>query len=198
MRHVRGLLVIGTGARDGGKEGNRRSHDRRFERGASLVEFALILPIVVVLMIGIVTGGIGLNRNISLNNSAREAARYGATLPVNGDMTAWLNAVKDVAITAATGELDDGEAGRTVCVAFVYPDGGSPTDQTTRLELDAAGVVTITTGNVNNTCVIDGRPDGERRVQVRVNRETELDVVFWSRVLTLEADSTARFEREGL
>jgi Flp pilus assembly protein TadG len=171
----------------------RASHGER-ERGAAVVEFAFVLPLLLVIMMGIITGGIGLNRNISINNAARESARYGATLPIDGDMTVWLNSVADVAIDAATGELDDGEPGRQVCVAYVHPNGVDPTDRTTRITVNAAGLRTVTVGNV---CHVDGRPNDERRVQVTVSRTTDLEVVIWSRTVTIEGSSTARYERAG-
>lgn len=156
---------------------------------------AVVLPLIIVLMLGIITGGISLNRSVSLNNAAREGARYGATLPIDGDMAGWLDSVADIAIGAATGDLDDGQPDRVVCVAFVHPDGTDPTDQTVRIVVDEAGTRTITVGA---TCHADDRPDDERRVQVDVERSSELEVVFWSRTLTVHGTSTARFERTGL
>ena len=46
------------------------------ERGASAVEFALVVPILILIMIGIVNFGFVLAQQISLNNAARQAARY--------------------------------------------------------------------------------------------------------------------------
>lgn len=189
MKWHRRIVRVARGPAD-----ERRQESGRRERGAALVEFAVIIPLLLVIMLGIITGGIGLNRNISLNNAAREGARYGATLPIDGDMTVWLNSVADVAIDSATGDLDDGEAGREICVAFVHPAGSDPTDQTTRLVVNEAGLRTVTIGNL---CHADGRPNDERRVQVDVARSTELEVVIWSRDIILEGTSTARFERAG-
>jgi Flp pilus assembly protein TadG len=172
----------------------RRSFRTETERGASLVEFALILPLLMMLMMGITTGGISLNRDISLNNAAREGARYGATLPIGNDMTAWLNDVATVTIESATGDLDNGVPGRTVCVAFVHPDGTDPVDRTTRVVVNATGTSTVTVGS---DCFTDGRPNDERRVQVRASRESDFEVVLWSRTLTVEGESTARYERSG-
>lgn len=162
------------------------------ERGAQLVEFALVLPVLLTLLLGIITGGIALSRNIAVDDAARESARYGATLPVDTDMNTWLNDVADVAIRSATGSLDDGEQGRHVCVAYVFPDGTDSNDQTTRIDIDTAGNRVITTGN---SCFSDGRPTDERRVQVQLTRQSELILVFWGRTLSLVGESTARFER---
>jgi len=48
---------------------------RRDERGASAVEFALILPIFLMLLFGIIDFGYMINRGSMLNNAARDAAR---------------------------------------------------------------------------------------------------------------------------
>ena len=48
------------------------------QRGQSLVEFALVLPIFLVLVLGIVDFGMGLRAWITVTNAAREGARVGA------------------------------------------------------------------------------------------------------------------------
>jgi hypothetical protein len=47
-------------------------------RGQSLVEFALVLPLLVIVLSGILTLGIGVFYQQQLTNAAREAARYAA------------------------------------------------------------------------------------------------------------------------
>lgn len=49
---------------------------RRGERGATAVEFAVILPILIVLVFGIIAFGFGFARWVALTNGAREGARY--------------------------------------------------------------------------------------------------------------------------
>jgi Flp pilus assembly protein TadG len=49
---------------------------RRSERGQSLVEFAVILPILVLLLVGIFDLGHVVWTNDAISNAAREAARY--------------------------------------------------------------------------------------------------------------------------
>ena len=62
--------------------------------GQSLAEFALIAPLLVVVLFGIVELGILLNVYIGMTNSAREAARAGAIFqytgaaPLSGDTSA--------------------------------------------------------------------------------------------------------------
>lgn len=57
------------------------SRFRRDESGANAVEFALVLPILLVLLFGIITGGMLYNQLLTLNQTAREGARFAATLP---------------------------------------------------------------------------------------------------------------------
>ena len=62
----------------------RRHRIIKSEKGASAVEFALILPILVILVFGIVQCGIAYNNYIALTHAAREGARLAA---VNMDET---------------------------------------------------------------------------------------------------------------
>lgn len=155
------------------------------------MEFAVILPILLSILFGIVTGGVAFSQSLSIDNAARETARYGATLPVDGSLDGWLAQVADIAIATATGTLDDGQPGREICVAYVHPAGTDTNDQTRRLVEDAAGVRTFS----NQTCVTDGRPATERRVQVVVGRDTELIVFYFTKTIAISSQSVARFER---
>lgn len=48
----------------------------RAERGAAAVEFALVLPILLLIMLAIIEFGRAYNAQISLTHAARETARY--------------------------------------------------------------------------------------------------------------------------
>ncbi|HXG36895.1 MAG TPA: TadE family protein [Dehalococcoidia bacterium] len=48
------------------------------ERGQGLVEFALVLPLFLVLLFAIIDFGMGFSAKVSLTNSVREGARIGA------------------------------------------------------------------------------------------------------------------------
>jgi len=51
--------------------------------GASIVEFAVALPLLVVLVVGIFDFGAAFNLKQQLNNAARQGARFGASQPTN-------------------------------------------------------------------------------------------------------------------
>jgi hypothetical protein len=55
----------------------------RGERAAALAEFAISLPLLVVLVVGIFDFGAAFNTKQELNNALREGARFGSTQPTN-------------------------------------------------------------------------------------------------------------------
>lgn len=171
--------------------GHKWSND---ERGAALVEMAMALPLLVMLLVGLVSSGIAYNNQLALTHAAREGGRYAATLPVNpGTMDDWLETVIDQTVADATGALDVGVDGRYICVAYVHPNGTAPGDVTTRRVSNESGLQASQGGQQCFTGG-DGRPAGERRVQVVVGRDTEFSVVFFSSTLSLDAEAVNRFE----
>ena len=158
------------------------------------MEMAFALPLLIMLIVGMVSAGIAYNHQLALTHAAREGGRLAATLPVAnfGSLNAWLDEVAARVVEDATGSLDPGAPGLVVCVAYVHPSGGIPTDQTAN-RIDNGGVVTYTA----NDCFADGRPADERRVQVAVARETDFNAVFFSSTLTLDSEAVNRFEAAG-
>ncbi len=66
----------------------KRLDIKKNEKGASAVEFALILPILVLLIFGIVEFGIAFNNYITITHAAREGARLAAVDFNNPDLKA--------------------------------------------------------------------------------------------------------------
>lgn len=60
----------------------------RRERGAVAVEFALVLPVLVFLVFGLIDFGWMINRDTQINNAAREGAREGSLNPVAAEIKA--------------------------------------------------------------------------------------------------------------
>jgi Flp pilus assembly protein TadG len=162
------------------------------ERGASMVEFALVAPLLFMLLFGIITGGIALSHNLQLATAAREAARYGATIPENqygvGDGTDWASAVANEARSRAVGDL--GTTGATVCVALV--SGISPT--TVYSPSGGSAYFYSSTGAAAAPCFSDGGTDGTVRVQVLVTMPDHIQAVLYNQSLTLSSQGDARFE----
>ena len=69
--------------------GGRRG---RGDRGVALVEFAIIAPLVFMLIVGSITGGIAPGQKNSMTNAVREGGRFGATLDHDAS---WADAVRD-------------------------------------------------------------------------------------------------------
>jgi hypothetical protein len=161
------------------------------ERGTAMVEFALIVPVLIMMLLGTITVGLSYNQSNSLNNGARESARYGATLPIGNDISGWLHSVADVAKDSTTGDLSASVPGQEICVAYVYPDGTESGDKTVAI-IETSGTRTIAHGV---TCFDDGRPSGERRVQITMHRTSEVQTGFYTKNLNLNAQSVTRYER---
>ena len=88
-------------------------------RGQNLVEFSLVLPIMIVMMLGIVEFGLVYFTRASVENSAREGARYGAIHPadVSGIQTRVRGTVSAIDPSSLT-------------IGVTYPDGDSlPTER---------------------------------------------------------------------
>lgn len=68
----------------------RRRH--RDQRGAAALEFALIVPVLVMVVFGVVDFGWMVNRDTLVNNAAREGAREGS---LNPDAAAITTAVRN-------------------------------------------------------------------------------------------------------
>ena len=172
----------------------KTSGAKPMDRGAALVELAFALPLVLMLILGMVSGGIAFNHQLALTHSVREGGRHAATLPVSnfGSMDAWLDAVALGVVDDATGSLGPGVAGHYVCVAYVHPDGVVSTDQTRR-RIDDGGVLSYD----GSPCFVDGRPDAERRVQIAVARDTDFNALVFSTTLTLDSQAVSRFEAAG-
>lgn len=144
------------------------------------------------LVFGIISFGIIFHHKLSLGDGAREAARYGATLPVTnfGSMDQWLDAIAARAIADATGSLDADAPNRAICVAYVYPDGTAAIDQTKRRTENGTSIAYTPAA----MCFNDGRPNDERRVQVQLGRDVSLVVILASKTISLSGQSVSRFE----
>lgn len=161
--------------------------------GVAVVEFALVLPVLMMLLLGMLSGATAWNQNMSMGHGARVAARHAATLPLPDTPTeqsvhAWLDGVTDLAVGASVGVLDAGP-GRTVCVAYVHPAGTSPLATTSRT-LSPTGTRT----SASTPCFDDGQQDAKRRIQVVVGRTGLLDTGLYRQSLVLRQQVVYAYE----
>jgi Flp pilus assembly protein TadG len=64
-----------------------RKHDIKNEGGQTMTEFAMILPLFVVLLFGVIQFGIAFNNYVSLTDAVRAASRKGAVSRESGNPT---------------------------------------------------------------------------------------------------------------
>ncbi|MDQ0075016.1 TadE/TadG family type IV pilus assembly protein [Arthrobacter oryzae] len=83
------------------------------EKGAAAVEFALILPLLLLILIGIIEFSFAFNAQLSLNQAAREGARY---MAIHND-----SGVAATQASQAAGRLTPS----TVTTTFTFSGGGS-------------------------------------------------------------------------
>ena len=165
------------------------SRFRRDQSGANAVEFALLLPILIVLLFGILYGGLAYNRSLALTQSAREGARFAATLPGAVDGTSldsgWFDTVVERIEYTSTRSLGPQHADRYICVRVVDED-------------ENVYIADIGAGSYGNgDCDVDSTSVQDReRVEVVVRREAVLELIFYRFPLNLRSDAVARLEAE--
>lgn len=166
--------ALTQGGRSGRSQGGRLP--RNDDRGATLVEFALISTLVFALLFGMFTGGVSLSRKNSMTNAVREGARLGATLPADGD---WADKVQDRVVALSGGDL----VANQVCVKLVQAP--ADTKQSSTCSLPGTDEPSL-----------DGIDAGECAVLVWARRTSELQVILFSKDLDLTAGTVSRYERD--
>jgi Flp pilus assembly protein TadG len=102
------------------------AHD---ERGQTAVEFALVAPLLIVLLLGIVQFGVAFHNYVTLTDAARAGARQAIVARFSGGTTdAAKQSVRDAASTLDQSQLNVdvsdpawGTAGSLVTVTATYP-----------------------------------------------------------------------------
>lgn len=140
------------------------------ERGAALIEAALVLPFLLLLTFGIWTTARAWNVNNTMEHAVREAARYGATVDP-WDTSTSPPAVRAIADADMATSAVDTSAISTVCIELVGA-GGNPCGDTS---------------HTNDT--------GTDQVFVRLSYPNyELQFLFFSATIDLEATAISRHE----
>jgi Flp pilus assembly protein TadG len=110
----------------------RRRHNLRSEQGQAAVEFALVVPVLLLLLLGIVQGGIVFHNYLTVTDAARAAARQAIEARVSGvtkndvQQAAWdaapdLNHATLGVVTDDPDSPDFSQGGTQVVVTVTYP-----------------------------------------------------------------------------
>jgi Flp pilus assembly pilin Flp len=163
----------------------RRTRD---DRGAALVEFALIFPLLAMFLFGIFSGGLVLNRRMAISQAAREGARYGATVPFDQctpttlcDGKTWVALVRDHTVARSQGVARASD----VCVALVEGPGSNP----------VAISASHSTKSPVDACFTDNSSDQGRRVQVQIRRADTIELLLTDVPVNTNARSVSKLEQ---
>ncbi len=164
--------------------GSSRVSRLRGDEGAALVEFALILPFLLVVMLGTITSGFALNDDIQLTHSAREGARYGATVPEDETFTTgtWATNVRRVVVARFGG----GITAKDVCVSLVVGSPATPLSASHTTDPGGAACYDDSAAGVSAA-----------RVQVTASKDVTIDTGLYSVDVTLDAEAVAQHESNG-
>jgi Flp pilus assembly pilin Flp len=158
---------------------------RRDDRGAAMVEFALVMPLLVTFLLGAFTTGLAINDGLQLTHSAREGARYGASIPEDEVFSSgtWAENVRTLVIE----RFGDGLATSDVCVSLVI--GSSP-----GVPLSSAH----TTKSDGTACYDDSAAGMiDLRVQVAASKPAAIYTAFYTHDMTLSSEAIAKHESNG-
>ena len=117
----------------------------RNENGQTMVEFALVLPVLVVLLFGIIQFGTAFNNYLSLTDAVRAGARVAAVSRQSSDPVG--NTVAKVKASAA--DIDTSQVGVTVSSDWVHGDDVT-VKATYPYSISLLGVV-VASGNLTST-----------------------------------------------
>lgn len=118
-----------------------RSDINDTERGAAMVEFALILPLLLLLVFGIIEFGRAYNVKVQLTGSVREGAR---ALALGGSPAEARQAVRDAA-PGLDPAIADGDIGVTSC-----PTGGADGNASVTVNYDLTSLTPLVpSGSIN-------------------------------------------------
>jgi Flp pilus assembly protein TadG len=174
----------------------RHARSSDTDDGAAAVEFALILPVFMMLVIGMITGGILLNHKIGLTQAAREGSRFGSTLPnppaAGQSVTDWLTMVKDATVGSAGDDFTAGADNSSICVAFVH---SSDPAKTWHMNVDTTGTASAA---ISGPCWSDPAPiNTDNRVQVDIQRDMTWSIGLATWHPHIDARTVIHYERQA-
>lgn len=152
-------------------------------RGAAMIEFAFILPVLTAMLLGTVTGGIAYHQKITMTDAVREGSRFGATLT---DGSGFATSVRDRTKQLSAGEMGDDD----ICVQLVRA--GSPDTVVRSYYPAGGGSCPASFGSAPTT---PSMPSGYCVVKVWGHRTADFQAFFFAKTVDLKATSVAAYER---
>ncbi|MBA3652670.1 MAG: pilus assembly protein [Actinobacteria bacterium] len=146
------------------------------------MEFALVVPLLMAMLLGIFTGGSAYFQKISLVDAARDAARYGASLKndaASGGLATWKLNVQQRVVTLSGGQVTAG----AVCVDLVTPTGSNTACGVNDPSGAASDPTVLTPASI---------------VKVSVSKPAQLKFFFFTMTPNLSTKIAARYERDIL
>lgn len=166
-----------------------RTNARRDQRGASAVEFALVFPMLAMVLFGTITSGISYSNAIGVTNAVREGSRFGATAEATAPTWA-----ADVLARVRSTQFDDPTGETSICVQLWKQGSGAiatATQCSAGAAPNAAPIPTVYPavpgGLTNGTCV----------VRVVAARPYTINAIFAQFDQVLTRSSVARYERDA-
>ena len=173
---------------------SRREPDvrERDETGAVIVEFALVVPLLLMLLLGVVTVGITYSHANGLTNAVREGSRFGATADASSSVSsAWAD---DVISQVRATQFDDPSKVTTVCVQL-WKIGTGAVAGTGKCATSAGGPSLTLPGSAAASPPVPSSPTGSCVVRVIAARKFKINIglTSWDKVFI--SSSIARYER---
>lgn len=177
----------------------RKSERRRSQIGAAAVEFALVVPILIVLLFGITTAGLSYSQALGMANGTREGSRFGATTIVATTsppytQTQWETWADQVITRTRASMTDASSASTSVCVQIFKNSGAVDAVPTNVLPTARCNIPSgaPTTGNpptpptvAASSCV----------VAVWSVRRGDINALLYRFSPVIQRESIARYER---
>lgn len=161
----------------------------RTDRGAVAVEFALIVPILAMLLLGTVTTGVSYSRALSITNAVREGSRFGAT--ADASSASWKT---NVLARVRTTQFDPSGAQTSICVQL-WKQGTGAISANTGCDLGSGPALSPPASSTANPAVPSGVSTGQCVVRVTASRTFTINLaVFGTINRTMTRYAVARYE----
>ena len=157
------------------------------------MEFALVVPILVMLLLGTITAGLAYSRANGVTNAVREGARFGATADASPTLAAqWAT---EVVQRVRQTQFDDAGQRTTVCVQLYKVGTGVIANTTTCSRPAGAPALTLPASSTAAPAVPSGGL-GSCVVRVIASRPITINIGVSSWDTNYVSSSVARYERK--